>query len=48
MKNVWFDELLPYPIRSFTYHNEQVRVDKVSREIMQSMFKITVLMKKLY
>jgi hypothetical protein len=24
----------PYPVRSFTYHNEQVRVDEVQRVIV--------------
>jgi hypothetical protein len=31
VKTVWFDELLPYPVRSFTYHNEEVGADEVPR-----------------
>jgi hypothetical protein len=34
MKTVPFDELPPYPVRSFTYHNEQARVDDVQRVIV--------------
>jgi hypothetical protein len=37
VKTVWFDELPPYPIRSFTYRNEQVRADKVQRVIVYNM-----------
>jgi fucose permease len=31
--------ITPYLVRSFTYRNEQVRADEVSREIMQN-FKV--------
>jgi hypothetical protein len=34
MEIVWFDELPPYPVRSFTYRNEQVRAYTVSRVIV--------------
>jgi hypothetical protein len=34
MKTVRFDELPPYPIRSFTYRNEQARADDVQRVIV--------------
>jgi hypothetical protein len=27
METVWFVELPPYPVRSFTHHNEQVRAE---------------------
>jgi hypothetical protein len=29
-----FNELPPYPVRSFTYRNEQVRLDEVQRVIV--------------
>jgi hypothetical protein len=29
-----FDELPPYPVRRFTYRNEQVRADEVQRVIL--------------
>jgi hypothetical protein len=34
MKTVWLDELPPYPVRSFTYRNEQARADDVQTVIM--------------
>jgi hypothetical protein len=34
VKTVPFDELAPYPVRSFTYRNEQVRADEVQRAIV--------------
>jgi hypothetical protein len=34
VKTVSFDELPPYPVRSFTYRNEQVRADELYRVIM--------------
>jgi hypothetical protein len=34
VKTVWFDELPPYTVRSFTYSNEQVRADQVPRVIV--------------
>jgi hypothetical protein len=33
---VSFDELPPYPVRSFTYRNEQVRAQEVQRVIVYS------------
>jgi hypothetical protein len=38
METVWFDELPPYPVRSFTYRNEQVRAYTVSRVIVYEPF----------
>jgi hypothetical protein len=38
METVWFDELPPYPVRSFTYHNEQVRAYTVSRVIVYNIY----------
>jgi hypothetical protein len=35
---VWFDELPSYPVRSFTYLNDQVRIDEVHREIVYNPF----------
>jgi hypothetical protein len=34
MKTVCFDDLPPYPVRSFAYRNEQVRADEVPRVIV--------------
>jgi hypothetical protein len=34
VKSVPFDELPPYPVRSFTYHNEQFRADELQRVIV--------------
>jgi hypothetical protein len=34
MKTVWFDERPPYPVRIFTYRNEQARADDVQRVIV--------------
>jgi hypothetical protein len=34
VKTVSFEELPPYPVRSFTYRNELVRVDEVLRVIV--------------
>jgi hypothetical protein len=34
VKTVWFDELPPYPVRSFTYCNEQVGAMGVQRAIV--------------
>jgi hypothetical protein len=39
MEIVWFDELPPYPVRSFTYRNEQVRAYTESRVIVYNKFK---------
>jgi hypothetical protein len=36
VKTVWFGELPPYPVESFTYRNEQVRVVEIQREIAGS------------
>jgi hypothetical protein len=36
VKTVCFDELPPYPVRSFTYRDEQVRADEVQRVIVYS------------
>jgi hypothetical protein len=41
METVWFDELPQYPVRSFTYRNEQVMAD-VPRVIVYNMFLIRV------
>jgi hypothetical protein len=38
METVCFDELPPYPVRSFTYRNGQVRVDEVSRAIVYTVY----------
>jgi hypothetical protein len=35
---VWFNELLLYPLRNFTYCNEQVRADEVQREVVCMMY----------
>ena len=32
------DEPHPYPVRSFTYRNEQVRADEVQRVIMYNSY----------
>jgi hypothetical protein len=34
MKTVWFDELPPFPVGSFTYRNEQARAEDVQRVIV--------------
>jgi hypothetical protein len=34
VKTVWFGEPPLYPVRSFTYRNEQVSAHEVSREIV--------------
>jgi hypothetical protein len=34
VNTVWFDELPPYPVRSFTYRNEQVGADEVKKVIV--------------
>jgi hypothetical protein len=36
MKTVSFDELPPYPVRSFAYRNEQVRAHQVQGVFMYS------------
>jgi hypothetical protein len=38
---VRFDELPPYPVRCFTYRNEQVRVDEVQRVIVYYVLVVT-------
>jgi hypothetical protein len=35
---VSFDELTPYPVRRFTYRNEQVRVDEVQGVFVYELF----------
>jgi hypothetical protein len=37
VKTVLLDELPPYPVRSFTYRNEQVRLDQIQWEIVYNM-----------
>jgi hypothetical protein len=34
MKAVLFDELTPYPVRRFSYRNEQIRADEISGKIV--------------
>jgi hypothetical protein len=34
VKNVWFDELPPYPLTRCTYRNEQVRADEIPKVIV--------------
>jgi hypothetical protein len=35
------DEPHPYPLRSFTYRNEQVRADEERRGIVNNLYQIT-------
>jgi len=38
-----FDEPSPYPVRSFTYHTEQARTNKVQWVIVYNTFQTTVI-----
>jgi hypothetical protein len=38
VKTVGFDKLPPYPVRSFTYRNEQVRADEVLTVIVYILY----------
>jgi hypothetical protein len=42
VKIVWFDELHPYPVRSFTYRNQQVRAEEVSRVTVYKRVHVTL------